>query len=100
MWASIGDRLLARQGARPMGTSCKLRTNLHRCASAFENYRSPTKVSGVTSGGVTVYPLPNGFSLREAIWEYDYSITAGLQGAVVGWKFDASTSYGRVTYSW
>ena len=67
----------------------------HRSASAFENYRRPSKISGVTSGGVTVYPLPLGFSPREATWEDDYAFTAGLKGVLAGWNWDLSTSYGR-----
>ena len=67
----------------------------HRTASAFENYRNPVKVSGVTSGGTTVYPLPLGFSPREGIFEDDYSFTAGLKGVVSGWNWDLSTTYGR-----
>jgi len=61
----------------------------------YENYRSPAKVSGVTSGGVTVYPLPNGFDPREKFDETDYSFTGGFRGTVEGWHWDLSTTYGE-----
>ncbi|HEY1926928.1 MAG TPA: TonB-dependent receptor [Caulobacteraceae bacterium] len=60
----------------------------------YENYRVPTKVQGVTSNGVTVYPLPNGFDPREKFDETDYSITSGLRGSIEGWRWDLSTTYG------
>jgi iron complex outermembrane receptor protein len=66
----------------------------HRDDSAYENYRTPDKVSGVTSTGVTVFPIPLGFSPKEAIREDDYSFTAGLKGAIAGWNWDLSTTYG------
>ena len=66
-----------------------------REASAFENYRVPAKVEGVTSTGQTVIPFPSGFSPREKFDEYDYSFTAGAKGAVQGWDYDLATSYGR-----
>ena len=80
-----------------------------RTAQAYENYRSPTKVSTtiaaaatrdvlpgvapVVSGGV-VYPFPNGFQPLEAVNETDYAFTAGLKGVVSGWDWDLSTTYG------
>ena len=67
----------------------------HRNASAYENYRRPTKISGVTSLGATVYPLPRGFSPREGIKEDDFSITAGIKGTLAGWDWDLSTTYGK-----
>ncbi len=60
----------------------------------YENYRLPSKVSGVTSTGQTVYPLPFGFSPREKYDETDYSVTAGLRGDLSGWNWDFSTTYG------
>ncbi len=66
----------------------------HRDAASYENYRSPSKVTGTTTGGVTVVPFPNGFSPKEALAEDDYSVTGGLKGAVVGWNWDLSTTYG------
>jgi iron complex outermembrane receptor protein len=66
-----------------------------RVSSHFENYRVPEKVSGVTSTGVTVYPLPNGFDPREAFDETDYSFTGGIKGTIAGWHLDLSTTYGR-----
>ena len=43
----------------------------NREASAFENYRVPSRVTGVTSTGATVIPFPDGFSPREQFKEYD-----------------------------
>jgi len=65
----------------------------HRNISAFENYRKPSKISQ-TVNGVTTYPFPVGFDPREAIKEDDYSVTAGLKGAVMGWGWDLATTYG------
>jgi iron complex outermembrane receptor protein len=63
-------------------------------ASHYENYRVPTKVSGVTSLGTKVYPLPNGFDPREKFDETDYSLSAGFRGDLEGWHWDISTTYG------
>jgi iron complex outermembrane receptor protein len=67
----------------------------HRTASSYENYRPPNKVSGVDTSGVTVYPFPEGFSPREALHEDDFSVTGGVKGAVLGWSWDLSTTYGQ-----
>jgi iron complex outermembrane receptor protein len=69
----------------------------HRDISAYENYRSPAKVEGFTSGGMLVVPLPNGFDPREQITEDNYSFTGGVKGAVDGWNWDLSTTYGGDT---
>jgi iron complex outermembrane receptor protein len=66
----------------------------HRKASAFENYRVPSKVTR-TVGGVTTVPFPVGFSPREQIVEDDYALTAGIKGVVADWNWDLSTTYGR-----
>ena len=66
----------------------------NRVAQHYENYRSPAKVSGVTSTGVTVYPLPNGFDPEEQFRETDYSFTGGLRGTLADWHWDVSTTYG------
>ncbi len=66
-----------------------------RIASAFENYRVPSKVEGVTTTGETVIPFPNGFSPREKFEEKDYSFTAGAKGALSDWNYDVATTYGR-----
>jgi iron complex outermembrane receptor protein len=66
----------------------------YRSAQHYENYRVPAKVSGVTSTGETVYPLPNGFDPREKFDEKDYSITGGVRGTFMDWHWDLSTTYG------
>ena len=73
----------------------------HRNAQAFENYRVPSKVSGVTKPiapatvGTTVFPYPLGFSPSEGISEDDYSFTFGIKGTVGGWDWDLATTYGQ-----
>jgi len=70
-------------------------TYSQRDASHYENYRLPDKVEGVTSGGATVIPFPNGFDPREGIVETDYSFTGGLRGDLEGWHWDLSSTYGK-----
>jgi iron complex outermembrane receptor protein len=66
----------------------------HRKASAFENFRLPSRVTR-TVGGVTTVPFPNGFSPREQIVEDDYAVTGGIKGVIAEWNWDLSTTYGR-----
>lgn len=66
----------------------------YRLAEHYENYRSPSKVSGVTSGGTKVFPLPLGFDPLEEIKELDGSFTFGVKGKVADWNFDLATTYG------
>lgn len=66
----------------------------HRKASAFENYRVPSKVKR-TVDGVTTVPFPNGFEPREALAEQDYSVTGGLKGGMGAWNWDLSTTFGK-----
>ena len=66
----------------------------YRSAQHYENYRVPTKVSGVTSTGETVYPFPNGFDPREKFDEKDYSFTGGIRGNFMTWHWDLSSTYG------
>jgi iron complex outermembrane receptor protein len=75
----------------------------HRKASAFENYRLPSKViaspvlgvgGSVTTPGELI-PFPNGFNPREALREDDYAVTGGVKGVFEGWNWDLSTTYGR-----
>jgi iron complex outermembrane receptor protein len=75
----------------------------HRKASAFENYRLPTKViaspvlgvGGTTTTPGELIPFPNGFNPREALREDDYAVTAGIKGVLAEWNWDLSTTYGR-----
>jgi iron complex outermembrane receptor protein len=66
----------------------------YREAQHYENYRTPDKISGTTSGGVTVYPYPNGFDPKEKFDEKDYSITGGARGTIDEWHYDLSATYG------
>jgi len=67
----------------------------NRVSKAYENYRRATRISGVTSTGTTVYPLPAGFNPQESLREEDFSGTVGFKGDVSGWKWDLSLTYGR-----
>ncbi|CAN5188843.1 TonB-dependent receptor [soil metagenome] len=67
----------------------------HRLASAFENFRIPSKVQR-TVNGVTTYPFPQGFDPKEHLEEDDYSLGGGLKGVVSGWDWDLATTYGNV----
>ncbi len=66
----------------------------YREAEHYENYRTPSKISGTTTTGVTVYPLPIGFDPKEKFDEKDYSITGGLRGDYDGFHYDLSGTYG------
>ena len=75
----------------------------YRKASAFENYRVPSKVIastvlGVrgtyTSPGELIF-APQGFNPREGLVETDYALTGGLRGTMADWAWDFSTTYGR-----
>jgi iron complex outermembrane receptor protein len=65
----------------------------HKDASAYENYRRYSRVSG--KQGAADRPFPLGFSPRERIIEDDYSATVGITGEVAGWSVDFSSTYGK-----
>ncbi len=67
----------------------------NRVAKAYENFRSPSRVSGTTSLGATVYPLAQGFQPQENIREEDFSLTAGVKGKLAEWNWDLSATYGK-----
>ena len=67
----------------------------HRLASAFENYRVPSKVTR-TVGATTIVPFPNGFDPKEHLEEDDYSVGGGFKGKAGGWDWDLGTTYGHV----
>lgn len=56
---------------------------------AYQNFRQPDDADNV----LAIYP--GGFEPRLAVEEDDFSITAGLRGAVAAWNWDLSTTYGR-----
>jgi len=66
----------------------------YREAQHYENYRTPSKIQGKASDGVTVFPLPNGFDPKEKFDEKDYSITGGVKGTIAEWHYDLSGTYG------
>ena len=68
----------------------------HRLASAYENYRVPSKVTRPGPGGTTIVPFPNGFDPKEHLEEDDYSLGGGLKGVADGWDWDLSSVYGHV----
>jgi len=67
----------------------------NRNAKAYENYRSPSRVSGTTSTGTVVYPLSSGFQPQENIREEDFSLTTGIKGKAAQWNYDLSLTYGK-----
>jgi iron complex outermembrane receptor protein len=68
----------------------------HRLASAYENYRVPSKVTRPGPGGTTLVPFPTGFGPKEHLEEDDYSFGGGLKGVVGGWDWDLASTYGHV----
>ena len=67
----------------------------NRVAYSPQNYRDGARISGTTSNGATVYPLPAGFTPLEAVREEDFSLTGGFKGDLSGWNWDISLTYGR-----
>ncbi len=67
----------------------------HRIASAFQNYRIPSRVTR-TVGTATIVPFPNGFDPKERLEEDDYSFGGGFKGEAGGWNWDVSSTYGHV----
>jgi len=68
----------------------------NRNAKAYENYRSPDRISGTLMGTTTkYYPLPLGFQPQENIREEDFSLTTGVKGIAAGWNYDLSLTYGK-----
>lgn len=67
----------------------------HRLASAYENYRVPSKVKRVVNG-VTTVPFPNGFDPKEHLEEDDYSVGGGIKGKAGGWDWDLASTFGHV----
>jgi iron complex outermembrane receptor protein len=65
-----------------------------RVASAYENYRVPSRVSR-TVGGVTTLFSTVGFEPREALVEDDFSITTGIKADLSGWTVDLGETYGQ-----
>lgn len=65
-----------------------------RLARSRQQYRLPNRVSR-TANGITVFPFPNGFVPKIGLQEEDFSGTGGLRGALAGWNWDLSATYGR-----
>jgi iron complex outermembrane receptor protein len=51
--------------------------------------------SGTAGAAGTLVPFPNGFFPQEALREDDYGYTLGIKGAVDGWNWDLSGTYGK-----
>ena len=80
-----------------------------RLASAFENYRVPSRIVGnecvdaaacvfpqtAATTGAQVVAFPTGFNPKEHFVEYDYDFTTGLKGSYDQWNYDLSTTYGE-----
>jgi iron complex outermembrane receptor protein len=63
-------------------------------AAAYQNYRTPSKVSYTDPAGVTTYPFPYGFDPQESTHETDFSVTGGFKGVIAQWNWDLSSTYG------
>ena len=50
---------------------------------------------GTAGAAGTLVPFPNGFFPQEALREDDYGYTLGIKGAVAGWNWDLSGTYGK-----
>ena len=60
-----------------------------KSASAFENYRMPSKLPAI---------YPNGFNPSETLKEHDWSLTVGIKGKIFSdWTWDISSVYGKDT---
>jgi len=74
-----------------------------RQAKAFENTRLPGRIVGSPVLGVSgtagtpgaLVPFPEGFFPQEAMREDDYGYSVGLKGAIEGWHWDLSGTYGK-----
>ncbi len=51
--------------------------------------------SGTPGAPGTLVPFPSGFNPQEALREDDYGYTVGIKGAVDGWNWDLSGTYGK-----
>lgn len=107
----VGDALYT-QSTYSYNAGYDISDNLHlysfgtygsRSAKGFENYRVPDKiVASQTLGQPGNFSDPNsiifaplGFSPQEAVRETDWSITGGIKGTIMGWRWDASGTYGK-----
>ena len=74
-----------------------------RQAKAYENTRLPGRIVGSPVLGVSgtagtpgaLVPFPQGFFPQESLREDDYGYTVGLKGAIDGWNWDLSGTYGK-----
>jgi iron complex outermembrane receptor protein len=55
-------------------------------ASAFENYRLPSRLPVI---------YPTGFSPRETMKQEDFAFTGGVKSKLADWNLDLSSTYGR-----
>ncbi len=62
-------------------------------SASYENTRLPNKAE-YTSGGTTFLQYPYGMEPQEASAEKDSAETVGVKGAVEGWNWDVSSTYG------
>src|SRR5258708_4775999 len=62
-------------------------------ATGTPNLSGSSGTPGVTPG--ELIPFPTGFQPKEALREDDYGYTVGLKGAIEGWNWDLSGTYGK-----
>lgn len=79
-------------------------TYTHRIGNGYENFRYANSSRDPTYcpdgvGGTPSNPycqtFPDGFEPQEVIYEEDFSTTLGAKGKVLGWNWDASSTYGK-----
>jgi iron complex outermembrane recepter protein len=63
-------------------------------AASYENTRLPSKAVFTPPGGTPVLQYPFGFQPQEASAEKDSAGTIGVKGAIQGWNWDLSSTYG------
>ena len=56
-------------------------------SSSYENWRTPSRIPG------NVFPI--GFQPHESSSETDHAYTAGMDGTLLGWDVDLSSTFGR-----
>lgn len=62
-------------------------------SASYENTRLPNKAT-YTAGGITFLQYPYGMEPQEMSAEKDSAETVGVKGAIAGWNWDISSTYG------
>jgi iron complex outermembrane recepter protein len=76
---------LPKSAANPSGYTGLTAAGTPNLSSTTANYSNPGEL----------IPFPNGFFPQEALREDDYGYSLGIKGAVDGWHWDLSGTYGK-----